>query len=75
MYLRKNLLYPKGECYPGRVGPLEEALAREGVDVLRIILYTKENDELMPANIDWAVFTVPMYAKHLVLHLDDTSTR
>lgn len=44
---------------------LEEALARDEVDVLGTFPYAEENDDRMGANVDWAIFTALKYAKHL----------
>lgn len=61
----------KGRNCPEGMKLLEEALAREGVDVVGTSPYAEDNDDLMRANIDWAIFTALKYAKHLDLHLDD----
>ncbi len=49
---------------------LEEALGRDGVDVLGSTPYVEANDVLIRANIDWAISTALKHGKHLDLHID-----
>ncbi|KAI4187196.1 MAG: hypothetical protein L6R41_002964 [Letrouitia leprolyta] len=49
---------------------MEEALQREGVDVVGSTPYVEAEENLMRKNIDWAIETAVRYGKHLDLHLD-----
>ncbi|KAI4171441.1 MAG: hypothetical protein LQ343_004297 [Gyalolechia ehrenbergii] len=49
---------------------MEEALRREGVDVVGSTPYVEADEDLMRKNIDWAVDTAMQHGKHLDLHLD-----
>lgn len=60
----------KGNNYPDGAALLEEALRREGVDVLGSTPYVGEDELLMRTNVDWAVSTALKHGKHLDLHLD-----
>lgn len=61
----------KGRNCPEGMKLLEEALARDEVDVLGTSPYAEENDDRMRANVDWAILTALKYAKHLDLHHDE----
>lgn len=61
----------KGRNCPEGMKLLEEALARDEVDVLGTSPYAEENDDRMRANVDWAILIALKYAKHLDLHLDE----
>lgn len=56
--------------YPDGARLMEEALAREGVDVLGSTPYVEESESLMRANVDWAISTAIKHGKHLDFHLD-----
>ena len=58
----------KGTSENARI--MEEALTRDGVDVLGSTPYVEECEALMRANIEWAISTAMKYEKHLDLHLD-----
>lgn len=60
----------RGNDYPEGAALIEEALRREGVDVLGSTPYVEEDESLMRANVDWAVSTALKHRKHLDLHLD-----
>ncbi|KAL8699867.1 MAG: hypothetical protein Q9201_005763 [Fulgogasparrea decipioides] len=49
---------------------MEEALQRDGVDVVGSTPYVEADEIRMRANIDWAVSYAMQYNKHLDLHLD-----
>ncbi|KAI4117282.1 MAG: hypothetical protein LQ345_002458 [Seirophora villosa] len=49
---------------------MEEALQREGVDVVGSTPYVEASEDLMRRNIDWAIEMAMRYGKHLDLHLD-----
>ncbi|KAL8937227.1 MAG: hypothetical protein Q9216_004536 [Gyalolechia sp. 2 TL-2023] len=49
---------------------MEEAVRREGVDVVGSTPYVEADEDLMRKNIDWAVETAIQFGKHLDLHLD-----
>lgn len=63
-------LLSRGNNYSGGAALIEEALGREGVDVLGSTPYVEEDEILMRANVDWAVSTALKHGKHLDLHLD-----
>lgn len=60
----------RGNNYPEGAALMEEALRREGVDVLGSTPYVEEDETLMRANVDWAVSTALKNGKHLDLHVD-----
>lgn len=60
----------RGNNYPEGTALIEEALRREGVDVLGSTPYVEKNELLVRANVDWAVSTALKNGKHLDLHID-----
>ena len=63
-------VFSPGEHFPEGKSLIEQGLSREGVDVLGSTPYVKANQELMRANVEWAVSTAVRHKKHLDLHLD-----
>lgn len=49
---------------------MEEALQRDGVEVVGSTPYVETDEELMRRNIDWAIDAAMRCGKHLDLHLD-----
>lgn len=49
---------------------MEQAVRRDGVDVVGSTPYVEADEARMRENIDWAVDTAMKYGKHLDLHLD-----
>ncbi|KAL8794290.1 MAG: hypothetical protein Q9195_003116 [Heterodermia aff. obscurata] len=49
---------------------IEEALEREGVDALGSTPYVESSEDLMHANVEWAISSAVKHQKHLDLHLD-----
>ena len=66
----QNPIFSPGKNHPEGRNLIEEALSREGIDVLGSTPYVEENSELMKANVDWAILTAVSHQKHLDLHLD-----
>ncbi|CAF9933282.1 MAG: hypothetical protein HETSPECPRED_008586 [Heterodermia speciosa] len=63
-------VFSAGKNYPRGKQLIEEALGREGVDALGSTPYVESSEELMHANVDWAISSAVKYQKHLDLHLD-----
>ena len=63
-------VFSLGKNNPGGKALIEEALSREGVDVLGTTPYVEANEELMRTNVNWAIKTTVAHKKHLDLHLD-----
>lgn len=59
-----------GKKFPEGAILIEEALQREGVDVLGTTPDAEQSEILARSNIEWAVKTALKYKKHLDLHLD-----
>ena len=49
---------------------MEEALQRDGVDVVGSTPYVESNEDRMRSNVDWAIDAAIRSGKHLDLHLD-----
>ncbi|KAI4143086.1 MAG: hypothetical protein LQ341_003020 [Variospora aurantia] len=49
---------------------MEEALGRDGVDVVGTTPYVEASEDLMRKNVDWAIEMAMKYGEHLDLHLD-----
>ena len=63
-------VFSSGNNHPEGKALIEEALSREGVDALGSTPYVEESEDLMRANVDWAVTTAVNSGKHLDFHLD-----
>ncbi|KAL8830402.1 MAG: hypothetical protein Q9191_001455 [Dirinaria sp. TL-2023a] len=63
-------IFSPSKNHPEGRSLIEEALSREGIDVLGSTPYVEESPDLMKANVDWAVSTAVNHRKHLDLHLD-----
>ncbi|KAL8682396.1 MAG: hypothetical protein Q9186_001517 [Xanthomendoza sp. 1 TL-2023] len=49
---------------------MEEAVERDGVDVVGSTPYVEADEDKMRDNVDWIIDTAMRYSKHLDLHLD-----
>ncbi|KAI4217292.1 MAG: hypothetical protein LQ351_000601 [Letrouitia transgressa] len=70
-------VFAQDPVFSGPNGPenrklVEEALKREGVDVLGCTPYVEQSSQSVHANVDWAIYTAMKYEKHLDIHLDYT---
>ena len=63
-------VFSLGKNHPEGKPLIEQALSREGVDVLGTTPYVEVSEELMRTNVDWAIKTAVAHKKHLDLHLD-----
>lgn len=69
-------VFSPSKNFPEGKALIEEALTREGVDVIGSTPYVEESEESMRKNVDWVVAIAVKFRKHLDLHLDynlDTS--
>ena len=66
----QNPIFSEGENNPQGKQLIEEALRREGVDVLGSTPYVETNLGLMRTNVEWAISVAIKYKKHLDFHLD-----
>lgn len=63
-------VFSAGKNHPQGKQWIEEALNKEGVDALGSTPYVESSEDLMRANVEWAISTAVRYKKHLDLHLD-----
>ncbi|KAG7005997.1 hypothetical protein G7Y79_00017g043790 [Physcia stellaris] len=63
-------VFSEGKNHPQGKLLIEEALRRDGVDVLGSTPYVESSPDLMRANVEWAISTAVKYRKHLDLHID-----